>query len=364
MRGAAESDAADFKTTAEAEAKTAYENRLKELEEAFDAEGLAETFEAAEDAALAVFQSVFETETGNFVSYITKIETQLADSVASGRNVFDTANTITYGISTFANGIEGGENNEGNSYGNSYLYHLGSELKNGYIIGVGKTLYGEGMSLVNTLKGFWWMTQHPKKAVGGVCYAVSRPIITGKSIVTDIWDKTGTLEGQGEIAGDVIQLLIPTGAAKVSSETAKVARTAKLAENTAEKARTIQKIVNQVDEIARRRRLGTDPARGGVHLPLEEKAAIRLELQQHRVLRRATLQEGGEWADEAGKIYDLVGPVPPDHANLKNFLKSIENHSLKDVDFIVVDTNGFSPDQIVTILKHLEQYGEKIIVLE
>ena len=102
MRGAAESDAADFKTTAEAEAKTAYENRLKELEEAFDAEGLAETFETAEDAALAVFQSVFETETGNFVSYITKIETQLADSVASGRNVFDTANTITYGISTFA----------------------------------------------------------------------------------------------------------------------------------------------------------------------------------------------------------------------------------------------------------------------
>lgn len=63
---------------------------------------------------------------------------------------------------------------------------------------------------------------------------------------------------------------------------------------------------------------------------------------------------GEEFVDPSGKTYDAMGaPNASRYWNQKDFLKSIDEHFLKSVDFVVVDLTGFSQEQISIVERHL-----------
>jgi hypothetical protein len=98
-----------------------------------------------------------------------------------------------------------------------------------------------------------------------------------------------------------------------------------------------QRLAAQIDEIGRRRSLGTDPT--GQWRSAEEQAALRLE-QQVGQLRRDP-SKAGDWGDKNGTVYDAVGPVPIEHFNLGQFTRQIIKHFEKQgVDKVVVDLAG------------------------
>jgi hypothetical protein len=112
--------------------------------------------------------------------------------------------------------------------------------------------------------------------------------------------------------------------------------------------------------------LGLDPARGEKFMENEMKAAIKLEGQIGRTIKRSTLNEGGDWIDNNGKIYDLVGPVPAQHVDkqLKNFIEQIKIHDRKSIDIIVLDLSHFQPEQILKIREVFKNLKKEVIILE
>ncbi len=96
------------------------------------------------------------------------------------------------------------------------------------------------------------------------------------------------------------------------------------------------------------------------------RAAIKLQNQKSLKLRRSTPAEGGDWIDQNGKVYDLVGPVPPKFASqqIDSFLKQIAKHDVKSIDYIVIDLDGFGPDEIKRILEAAGKTNKPVIILE
>lgn len=113
-----------------------------------------------------------------------------------------------------------------------------------------------------------------------------------------------------------------------------------------------QRIAGQVEEVARRRSLGVDPASGRYRLA-EEQAALRLEQQTGRQMRRDP-SGTGDWLDAAGRTYDAVGPVPVGRFNLGSFTRQIDKHLLKQgLDHVVVDVAGLSATERAAVMSHI-----------
>jgi hypothetical protein len=102
------------------------------------------------------------------------------------------------------------------------------------------------------------------------------------------------------------------------------------------------------EELARllhKRELGLDPAIGGRFRPAEAEVAALLEQVLGRRLRRALKDEVGDWVDEAGRTYDAVGPVPPEHFNAQSFSDSVKAHLKKQgLDQVVVVVRELPPE--------------------
>jgi hypothetical protein len=100
-----------------------------------------------------------------------------------------------------------------------------------------------------------------------------------------------------------------------------------------------QRLAGQIDEVGRRRSLGTDPT--GQWRAAEEQAALRLEKRVGQLTRDPS--KAGDWIDKNGNVYDAVGPVPGRHFDLGSFTRQIDKHLLKQgIDKIVVDLAGLS----------------------
>jgi len=119
-----------------------------------------------------------------------------------------------------------------------------------------------------------------------------------------------------------------------------------------------QRIAGQIEEVGRRRSLGTDPT--GQWRAAEEGAALRLE-QQVGQLRRDP-SKVGDWIDKSGKVvYDAVGPVPSKHFDLGSFTRQIDKHLLKQgVDKIVVDLTGLSETVRAEVLKYISGLSDAL----
>jgi hypothetical protein len=111
-------------------------------------------------------------------------------------------------------------------------------LYEGYWWEVLKTARGEGNSVANTVTGIGGMIRHPITTIQGLWYAARHPFATAAAAGSAIRAKIESgSEGQGEVAGEIIQLIavpaaVPKVLAKVKSvaNAARAARAAKLAE--------------------------------------------------------------------------------------------------------------------------------------
>lgn len=102
---------------------------------------------------------------------------------------------------------------------------------------------------------------------------------------------------------------------------------------------------------SRRQRLGIDPATGR-YRPLEEQAALRLEMRVGPLNREPT--GTADWIDARGQTYDAVGPVPVGRLNIGAFLRQIAKHLLKQgLDYVVVDVTGFDAAQRRAVFMYL-----------
>ena len=100
-----------------------------------------------------------------------------------------------------------------------------SGLEGGYWEGVGEVFKGYGDAIAGTANGLWTMARHPIQTAQGIGSAVRHPILTGQAILGDIREKSGTLRGQGELVGDVLQGVAAAGMAfKAASKSATVAK--------------------------------------------------------------------------------------------------------------------------------------------
>ena len=98
---------------------------------------------------------------------------------------------------------------------------------------------------------------------------------------------------------------------------------------------------------SRDRSLGTDP-KSRQFRQAEADAARRLEARVGPLKRDPS--GAGEWIDEAGRVYDAVGPVPNAHFRLDQVTRSIDRHLLKQgVDIVVVDVTGLSTSNAARI---------------
>jgi RHS repeat-associated protein len=114
-----------------------------------------------------------------------------------------------------------------------------------------------------------------------------------------------------------------------------------------------QRIAGQIQEVARRRSLGTDPA-SGLYRGAEEEAALRLEQQLARQLRRDP-SGAADWVDAAGRTYDAVGPVPVGKFDLTAFTRQIDRHLLKQgLDRVVVDVSGLRAGERAAVVTHIQ----------
>ncbi len=96
----------------------------------------------------------------------------------------------------------------------------------GYWEGVGEVFQGYGDSVKGVLDGAWQTVRHPIQTAKGVATAVRHPILTGQAIFDDMYEKSGSLRGQGELAGDAIMTVFGAGGAKKGLDALKTGRKA------------------------------------------------------------------------------------------------------------------------------------------
>ena len=110
----------------------------------------------------------------------------------------------------------------GESYWDTFLETW--ELEAEYFSGVGSVFKGEFNAVANTAAGVWQVLRHPidtTKAVGSAIYNWRNTI---KVILNDFVQKSQTLEGQGEIGGDILLGILTGGALKSLKESGRLAK--------------------------------------------------------------------------------------------------------------------------------------------
>ncbi|MBA3570095.1 MAG: RHS repeat-associated core domain-containing protein [Pyrinomonadaceae bacterium] len=94
----------------------------------------------------------------------------------------------------------------------------------GYVGGVVEVFKGYGDAAVGTVGGIYFIGRHPIQAAKGIGNSIRHPVLTFNAICEDVSDKSGSLRGQGELAGDVLIGIASGGAAKAASKTGTVAK--------------------------------------------------------------------------------------------------------------------------------------------
>jgi hypothetical protein len=78
-----------------------------------------------------------------------------------------------------------------------------------------------------------------------------------------------------------------------------------------------------------------------------------------RDIRPAPEERDGEYVDSQGRTYDQMGdPASSRHWRFDSFSKSINRHLLRSTDYIVIDLNGFSQEQIAQVKQYLDSLPE------
>jgi RHS repeat-associated protein len=106
-----------------------------------------------------------------------------------------------------------------------------SDTAGAYGQGVGDVFSGYGDAAVGTVSGTWKAVTNPWQTAKGVASAAASPIQTGKAICNEIYEKSQTNRGCGELAGDLLIGAATGGALKTLSKTEKVARIVRKADN-------------------------------------------------------------------------------------------------------------------------------------
>ena len=129
------------------------------------------------------------------------------------------------------------------------------EAPTGYWNGVGRVFGGYWGAAKSTVGGVYTLGRHPIDSAKGIGSAIAHPIDTTKAICNDVYNKSGSLEGQGELVGDVLIGVLTGGSVKAAKEAArlqKIARLAKAAEKASEAADTaadLQKVAKALDKV-------------------------------------------------------------------------------------------------------------------
>ncbi|MGE3240458.1 MAG: RHS repeat-associated core domain-containing protein [Pirellulales bacterium] len=88
----------------------------------------------------------------------------------------------------------------------------------GYWSGVGEVFKGYGDAAVGFVQGTYNANAHPIDTIQGIGTALRHPILTTQAIYNDIYGKSQTLRGQGNLVGDVLIGVATGGTAKASEE--------------------------------------------------------------------------------------------------------------------------------------------------
>jgi hypothetical protein len=104
------------------------------------------------------------------------------------------------------------------------------------------------------------MAVHPVDTVTGLAHAAAHPIDTVKAVAADIAAKSDTLEGQGELVGDVLLTIATGGSAGAASKTAQVAKIVDRVDRAAEEAAKASRLAEKAAADAEK---GGEKAGGG-----------------------------------------------------------------------------------------------------
>ena len=107
-------------------------------------------------------------------------------------------------------------------------------------------------SVVGMVTGVGQMIAHPIDTASGLAQAARHPILTAELLADEMAQKSGTLRGQGELAGDLI------GTLAGGAVGAKAAAKAKTVAN-AGRARLAAKAAAKADDTGRARKIDIDP---------------------------------------------------------------------------------------------------------
>ncbi len=183
-------------------------------------------------------------------------------------------------------------------------------------------------------------------------------------------DDIGRIAGRVDDAGRAADALADAGrAADALTDAGRTAGTAagkaaSHADDAAGLAGRIRITPDDVDPLrlrtleARQRALGTEP-RGGRYRPHEGEVGAIIE-DWFGGLRRSPDPEAdwiGTSGSYEGKTFDLIGLPRGASAfqsdNMRKFLRSVDVHFLKSVDYIVLDVRFMTPAQKETVLRHI-----------
>jgi len=117
------------------------------------------------------------------------------------------------------------------------------EAPTGYWNGVGRVFGGYWGAAKSTVVGLYTLGRHPIDSAKGIGSAMAHPFDTTNAICSDIYDKSGTLEGQGELVGDVLIGVATGGSIKAAKEAARLQKIARL-------AKAVEKATGAADTVA------------------------------------------------------------------------------------------------------------------
>ncbi len=118
----------------------------------------------------------------------------------------------------------------------------------GYWYNVGQVFKGEGMSVVGAVEGLYGIARHPINAAEGIGTLFAHPINSANAMIGMVESDLATSEGQGQLAGDVLQMFVGTGEVKLAEEVVEVGQVAHAAEEASEAVQGAEEVAGVVEE--------------------------------------------------------------------------------------------------------------------
>lgn len=221
---------------------------------------------------------------------------------------------------------------EGESYWDTFLETWSwSE----YFAGVGSVFTGYGNAATGTVSGIWQMVRHPIQTGKALFHAVVNWRQTLSMIKDDVVNKSGTLEGQGELFGDLLIGLVTGGALKAASKSGKVAR-------------LLDKFADAADDVPRSVDLmGAVGQLGGELFPAEKIPALVKYLERRNIY----LYEGVNGSFD-GVRGVMTLPKNPTRLNVRHELAHMLDYMKYGDDYYTLFTPGQREQMVLERLKN------------